>query len=113
VTEIYPYTDYDCPEESTERAVYVIRNEVTGAIKIGVSNAPERRRVELQAACGMPLRMLCYVRHVNAFGIERILHDRHAERRLVGEWFAAHPDIDVDIALLRENLAAIYNESEE
>lgn len=68
--------------------LYVIRNTETGRCKIGFSKSPEKRLKDLQTGADALLEIAYQTPEVLApKGVERILHDKSAERRAVGEWF--------------------------
>jgi hypothetical protein len=91
--------------------LYVIQSKVTGAVKIGRSDDPERRLRQLQTGCPYVLRIIL----VMADGGERetTVHQimrRHRTRHTVGgEWFAESGigEIPVDVW---ENAAPWYME---
>lgn len=68
--------------------LYVIRNTETGRCKIGFSKSPEKRLKDLQTGADALLEIAYQTPEVLApKEVERILHDKFAERRAVGEWF--------------------------
>lgn len=71
-----------------DRYVYVIRQCQPGApvYKIGASNNPMRRIKTLQTSNPYPLRLV--VMFEGDESLEKQLHERYANRRLQGEWFA-------------------------
>lgn len=70
--------------------VYFVQSQHGGAIKIGVSDNPEQRLIQLQTAYPHKLvivkRIECDNRRY-ADELERSLHDRFQSQRLSGEWF--------------------------
>lgn len=56
--------------------------------KIGRSNAPGRRQYELSIQLPQAIEVIHEIRTDDAVGIERYWHERFADRRLNGEWFA-------------------------
>lgn len=81
--------------------LYIIQSRVTGAVKIGRSDDPDRRLRQLQTGCPYTLRTILVVdgggRH------ERRVHhamERHRTRHTAGgEWFAETGlgDIPLDV----------------
>lgn len=67
-------------------ALYVIRNETSGQIKIGRSVDPDHRLRTLQTGCPDRLRIEALV--AAAGDTERLLHQDLAAFRQRGEWFA-------------------------
>lgn len=71
--------------------VYVVYNPRTRLTKIGISHTPENRRRALEAGCGQKLSLRATLPHPTpeaAQGHEVALHERFAEYRRIGEWFA-------------------------
>lgn len=66
--------------------LYFFRNPYNGRVKIGVSRNIERRRAELEYACGHHFDTLRVV--ANHGVLEDAIHKSFASDRLVGEWFA-------------------------
>lgn len=66
-------------------AVYVVRDDAAGRVKIGYSRHPVRRRRQLQVGCSGPLRTVAVM--AAPIEVERTLHEQYAEMRLHGEWF--------------------------
>lgn len=92
-------------EEAAERRrlrqrrwVYFIRSGETGPIKIGISRDVARRKGELEREEKEKLTVLATVEGTMAD--ERTLHQRFAEHRLHGEWFAPVPELLSHIATL-------------
>lgn len=74
-----------------ETFVYFVQSGDDGAIKIGWSSDPDNRISDLQTGNPVVLRLLCCL--IGGASIERALHERFANHRLQGEWFAPHEDI--------------------
>lgn len=83
------------------RHLYIIQSRVTGAIKIGRSDDPERRLRQLQTGCPYALKIILVVD--GGGNSERRVHQamsRHRTRHTVGgEWFAEAGlgDVPVDV----------------
>lgn len=86
--------------------LYVIRNAVTGAVKIGVSVDPDRRRRRLQTATDCELQLLGVFHQSVACGTtERQLLRRFQQHRLPGrgEWFDG---------IIRDELLALLEDAQ-
>lgn len=70
--------------------LYLIQSNVTGAVKIGRSNHPEKRLLELQT--GSPYKLRLLAQFEGRGSIEPVLHREMESFRLKikGEWF--HPE---------------------
>lgn len=73
-----------------------------GPIKIGITSNPKSRLRTLQSGYPLKLKILALV--PNASLQESVYHERFAELRMEGEWFARHPDILAEIARLPSHL---------
>lgn len=80
-------------EGRTERvsSVYVIRNERTRHLKIGMSSDVAARLSSLRTASGEPLTLVVTI--PGDATVERGFHERFASARLNGEWFTETDDI--------------------
>jgi Meiotically up-regulated gene 113 len=67
--------------------VYIVQCSISNIIKIGISNNPQRRIVEIQTHYPYKLFMLRVVQAENARKIEADLHKSLRKFRLNGEWF--------------------------
>lgn len=68
--------------------LYAFKNELTGFIKIGISNNPEKRKRSLEYACGCPLTVVFTIKTLeSAEKVEREVHLKLKEHRQLGEWF--------------------------
>lgn len=75
----------------TNATVYLIRNDVTGLLKIGFTTDLTARVRTLSNAGGVALRVLGCINGVVRY--ERTLHDHFRHLRKQGEWFADAPEI--------------------
>jgi hypothetical protein len=80
-----------------DQFVYFIGGDV-GAIKIGLTIAPHKRLRSLQSGSPILLRVLATTQ--GARETEADYHERFAEHRLHGEWFARVPEILAEIERL-------------
>ncbi|WP_026960529.1 GIY-YIG nuclease family protein [Aliagarivorans taiwanensis] len=75
--------------------VYLIANDLSGFIKIGISREPKKRKAGLESACGYRLRLVAArTPKREAREVELELHELFKGRRKLGEWF----DIDEETA---------------
>lgn len=65
--------------------VYVIGNDETSLVKIGHSEQPDKRLLQIKTGSPWPLRLLW--QHGGGQRLERALHQRFAAQRRNGEWF--------------------------
>jgi len=90
-----------------KRSIYLILNEETGHIKIGIGKSPEKRIKQLQTGSSVKLKLL-YQREVeHASKVERNLHFLYSMYRLEGEWFdipnISFKEIDDKITIYENN----------
>lgn len=75
-------------KDINKQSVYVIRNEDTGFVKIGISKHPEKRINELSNQSGCELTLIYNTPLIsNAGEVELELHKKYAASRKSGEWF--------------------------
>lgn len=84
-------------EMRESQLVYFISNG-NGAVKIGVAESPERRLAGLQT--GSPFDLSLEATCSGGLEQEKAYHSLFSDHRLRGEWFAAHPDILIEIERL-------------
>lgn len=91
--------------DDLRRYIYFIRKKGTDEVKIGISEAPANRLLQLQHASGTELEI---VRTVPGHeGLEKRLHQHFADKRLKGEWFKiAQPEIDAVIKKIQRRLVS-------
>lgn len=82
-------------------AIYFIRNERTGNIKIGFSVDPDGRLQQLRTSHCDELRMLLSI--PGEMSDERGLHRKFARFRVRGEWFRPEPEIMSEMDRLRNH----------
>jgi hypothetical protein len=75
------------------RCVYVIHNPILKITKIGASDNPEKRKHDLELACGCEL-ILCYSSKflLCAEKYEIDAHNKFNAQRTMGEWFNITPE---------------------
>lgn len=71
--------------------VYVVENEVTGSVKIGVSSSPKKRLSSLQTGTEHKLN-LAHVSDATVVVSEKKVHDLLNESCIRGEWFNVSTD---------------------
>lgn len=67
--------------------VYLVLAPSSGLHKIGLSTAPVRRMVGINAAAGEKCVLIHTIKTNDAPRLEREFHDAHAAKRVSGEWF--------------------------
>ena len=93
------------------RYIYLIKNEDSEQVKVGIGKKPETRLKQLQTGSSGKLTLL-YKREVEfASVVERNLHNFYSEQRGSGEWFDLYgvniEDIDNQITLYEKNIIAL------
>lgn len=68
-----------------DTSVYLMRNH--GMVKIGFAREPEGRARQIEYASGMPTEVVYSKVVANHREVERMLHERYAAYRTMGEWF--------------------------
>jgi hypothetical protein len=87
------------------RYVYFIRRKGTDEVKIGVSNAPENRLLQLQGGQGQELELVQTL--PGNEDLERRLHEHFKNKHLTGEWFnLRQSDIDSTVKKIKRRLAS-------
>ena len=81
--------EFEIPDDLPDMFVYVVRNTVTGNVKIGISRDPEVRLRQLQSNNDCKLELLATKFAENRFKDEALLHDTNSDYRIQGEWFTA------------------------
>lgn len=84
--------------------VYLIAGD--GAHKIGLATDPEARLSNLQTASHKQLAMVHKIKTNNMRALEASLHQKYADKRLNGEWFALDPADVAEICLMRDEITA-------
>jgi hypothetical protein len=94
--------------------VVYLAQRADGAIKIGISANPRDRMKNLEKASGVPF---VYIYLSRPFGnpgrVEKVLHQRYSNSRMLGEWFKVNPTEAAGILLAfektrdRDNYAVI------
>jgi hypothetical protein len=67
------------------RHLYILQAKTTGFVKIGRSNDPEKRLLQLQTGCATPLKLILVAKERGNH--EKELHRQLARYQTVGEWF--------------------------
>ena len=92
-------------KSNESRHLYFIQCEVTGIIKIGRSDNPERRFRNIQSYS--PTKLILRLVLANKGYIEHYLHDVFKEHHAHDEWFHPSKELEDFISSHRE-LHAIY-----
>lgn len=77
------------------KSVYLIRSN-DGRYKIGISNTPKKRILQLQTGNSDELELIESYPSENASKIEAALHRQYSHTKLNGEWF--------DLSIIEEGL---------
>lgn len=80
------YKEIDVDELEQDRFVYVIKNTLTGAYKIGISKDPDARLKQLQTGSDGDLVLVGCKR--GTYSDENEAHKLHAGKRIRSEWFS-------------------------
>lgn len=90
--------------------IYIIKNEVTGLTKIGMTGNPKRRLKDLDTGNGVRLSYVLCEFVQNCSTLENKLHNMYKDKREAGEWFhLSDSDID-DIAKEVDSWFLQYNQ---
>lgn len=79
-------------------AIYFLAAPQVGRVKIGYSDAPERRIQEIRLMCPVPVELIAVVG--GSYKDEAALHRRFADLRRHGEWFDDVPEIRAEMMRL-------------
>lgn len=71
--------------------VYLIQSP-TGYYKIGRTTNPKDRMKTFSVKLPFEVEYVCVIQTDNMYGLEQILHNRFADKRVNGEWFNLSPD---------------------
>jgi len=88
--------NFEIPDDLCDLSVYAIRNEATGAIKLGISRNPEARLKQLQTGCDGILVLVAVKHAPQRFADEAILHEKYESKRIRGEWFLIDEECNDD-----------------
>lgn len=73
---------------SVSTHLYAFKNDITGLIKIGISNNPKKRMRGLESATGCKLQELIAIKmNGTARPLENKVHEELKDHRQLGEWF--------------------------
>jgi biotin operon repressor len=87
--------------------VYVVKNG-SNKYKIGYTKSSVKRRIAtLQTALHSPIYIVAYFKTDNPVALERELHNRFNDKRLIGEWFSLDDD---DVEWIKSMDGAILEE---
>ena len=71
-----------------QKFVYVIKNEETGRVKIGITSDIKQRFSILITGSGCKMKLVHLTKRIdNAREIERLAHEHFSEKHYIGEWF--------------------------
>ena len=91
-------------------SIYIISESELGPVKIGFSNAPERRLKQLQTGYPKPLTLhhVEYVGETNVRLMEGFIHAANRHRKVQGEWY----NLTVEDAIVEVKHAMIRYDGE-
>ena len=90
--------------------VYILKCDLTGKVKIGITQHFDRRIKEVQSMC--PTKLRCVVRFATmGQGLESFLHSHFEQYRLHGEWFLIPPGKDGPIVELTNKAVELQSKS--
>lgn len=79
-------------KECHEPSIYFVRAVTGGPIKVGYTNNITMRLMNMQQ--GNPAKLTCLRLIAGDHSLEREIHARFDKHRLLGEWFAATPELE-------------------
>lgn len=79
--------------------IYAIRNQASGAVKLGRTRDVRKRLAQLQTSSDAQLELLHYSHCLEPFVAEQALHKQFQEWRIRGEWFALPDNLTEKLAL--------------
>ena len=74
--------------------IYLIYNRLKNTCKIGTSNNPEKRLIDLQVSNDDQLELL--FTKEGSFLEEKLLHEKYKDNLIRGEWFNYVPEMSID-----------------
>ncbi len=75
--------------------VYVLSTQDLEYIKVGKTNSPKQRFINIQSGCPFKLSLWLAIKTPRHAELEKIIHRRLAHCRVRGEWFApSEKDLD-------------------
>ena len=88
--------------------VYFLNCEQVDIVKIGCSRDTDKRFSDLRQYSPLPLSLLLIIHNVPPV-YEELLHERFADTRKHGEWFALSDEIKSFIACTKKAIAELYS----
>jgi hypothetical protein len=79
--------DFEAPADCPDLYVYLIKNTISGNIKLGISRNPHARLKQLQTGNDCKLELVAYKKAENRFEDEASIHKLANEHHIHGEWF--------------------------
>ena len=67
--------------------IYLIKSDIDGYYKIGISNNPQKRLKQLSTGNSSQLTLIESYRTSIPFQIENALHRKYSQLKMNGEWF--------------------------
>lgn len=87
----------------TASHLYILQAKVTGYVKVGRSEEPEKRLLQLQTGSSTPLRLILIATGQGAR--EKELHRQLKRYHVVGEWFKEECLGSVPVEIWEQTLA--------
>lgn len=78
-------------KHANSQGVYLV--EAVGVCRVKIGRGNQNRIFDLQTACPLPLRLLCFLPTKNSVAKERELHQKFFRFRLFREWFYLSDEI--------------------
>ena len=79
--------DFEAPADCPDLYVYVIKNTISGNIKLGISRNPHARLKQIQTGNDCKLELVAYKKADNRFEDEASIHKHASGYHIHGEWF--------------------------
>lgn len=77
------------PESMTDRPTYALLQEINGThYKIGLTTDPDKRMNTFSVKLPYKVKFVCLIETEQMHKVEKMLHQRFANKRINGEWFA-------------------------
>lgn len=83
------------PRRGTDEGFVYLIESPDGYYKIGRTKSPNNRRRTFEVKLPFPIDYICTIATGDMYKLESRLHERFADKRVNGEWFALSPE-DVD-----------------
>lgn len=75
------------PKDKKIQSLYIFENKRAGLVKVGIASNIERRKQQVQDACGCKIDVVWQYKHPRAESLEKFIHAEFSKNRMYGEWF--------------------------